>query len=322
MVLNCPIDQGIVTNWEDMELIWHEVFYNELRVDPAENPVLLTEAPLNPKANRERTIQLLFETFRVPSLYLAIGPVLALYSAGRETGIVLEAGDSATHAVPAYEGHSFPHAIRVLNLGGRDLTVWWEKVLNERGFTFPAPEVSDPRFRKAAAKTRKLVNARGQNLVASEGREIARDMKEKLGYLALDFDAEMNQAAGSQLEIPYALPDGRAVVLGSERFRCPEMLFQPRLSGFGFDGVHRSVVDSIEACDADVRKDLYGNIVLSGGPRGSMDLRRVLRRKSGDSHPLHVRRRSRSQRWLHRSGNRVPGSVDQSSHPSVYSSKC
>jgi actin len=221
-----------------MEKIWHHTFYNELRVDPAEHPVLHTEAPLNPKVNREKMIQLQFETFNVPSFYVGIQAVLSLYSSGRTTGIVFDAGDAVSHAVPIYERHSLPHAILRLNLAGRDLTAWLQKILNERGYTF----------------------------TTSAEREIVRDVKEKLAYVALDFDAEMQKAATtSDLTGSYNVFDVEEIVIANERFRCPELLFKPHFNGFDCDGIDQTLFDSIMKCDIDVRKELYANIVLSGG---------------------------------------------------------
>jgi len=238
LILKYPIEHGIVEDWEDMEKIWDHTFTNELRVDASEQNCMLTEAPLNPKVNREKMTSIMFDTFNVPGLYIAIQAVLSLYSAGKFTGIVADSGDGVTHLVPIFDGYALPHSILRINCAGRDLTDYLLKILSERGL----------------------------HLTTSAEREIVKDIKEKLCYVALDFDEELKSTkTGSSKDATYEMPDGNVITIGSERFRCPEVLFKPSLIGKEFGGIHEQTYQSIMKSDVDVRKDLYQNIILSGG---------------------------------------------------------
>ena len=237
-----PIEHGIVKNWDDMEKVWHHTLYSELKVSPEEHPILMTEAPLNPKENREKMTQIMFEVFNVPCLYVSVQAVLALYSNGRTTGVVVDSGDGVSHTVPIYEGYAIPHAIQRVNLSGRDITSYLQKILDQRGYSF-------------------TTNAEI---------EIVKDIKEKMCYVVNDYEAAMQEAEESHAcEKNYELPDGRKILIGNERFRATEILFQPKLDDNSdhseLEGLQQYAYNSVQKCDVDVRRDLYQNIILSGG---------------------------------------------------------
>jgi actin-related protein len=176
-----PIAHGIIEDWDDMKKIWTHTFYNELRANPAEHPVMLTEAPLNPKSNREQMCRIMFDDLDVPAMYIQIQAVLSLYAAGRTTGIVVDSGDGVTHTVPIFEGYQIPHAIDKILLAGRDLTSYLARILKDDNYNFET----------------------------SAEKESVRDMKEKLCYVADDYEAELKKAAeDSTLKKSYVLPDG------------------------------------------------------------------------------------------------------------------
>ncbi|WMV26723.1 hypothetical protein MTR67_020108, partial [Solanum verrucosum] len=211
LTLKHPIDRGVVRNWDDMEELWHYTFYHELRVAPEEHSILLTEAPFNPKANREKMTQVMFETFNVPAMYVENQAVLSLLANGRTNGIVVDSGDTVSHIIPVYEGHAISDAISLLNLGGRHLTDYLVKQ-------------TESYYHLAIICSASLIVC---------------DMKETIGYVALDFEQEIDKAK-----------------------ECSK---SPSLVGMEATGIHEKAYNSIMRCNVDIRKDLFANIVLSGG---------------------------------------------------------
>lgn len=246
-----PMQHGIVEDWEDMEMIWNHVYADELKTLSEEHPVLLTEAPHNPRSNRETAAQIFFETFNVPAMYVSMQAILGLYSSGRTTGVVLDSGDGVTHAVPVYEGFAMPHAIRRIDVAGRDVTEHLQYLLRRSGYY----------------------------LHTSAEKEIVRAIKEKCCQLAVpgqddvhqhhhrqpQHDHHQHEHTDSERLVEFTLPDGNIVKLGHERYRAPEALFYPELIGREDVGTHQVLMDAIGRADLDLRRHLYGNIVLSGG---------------------------------------------------------
>eukprot|EP01065_Artemidia_motanka_P020988 TRINITY_DN2502_c0_g1_i11.p1 TRINITY_DN2502_c0_g1~~TRINITY_DN2502_c0_g1_i11.p1 ORF type:complete len:382 (+),score=81.09 TRINITY_DN2502_c0_g1_i11:297-1442(+) len=238
MRLEYPVERGAIKDWDAATEMWEHMFHNMLRVDPVDTPLLMSEAPLNPRRHRERVAEILFEHFGCPALLFSFSPVLALYSTGHNTGTALDCGDGVTCVMSVYEGFRQPCAVLRNNVAGHDVTDWMGRLLMERGVS----------------------------IETSAMRDVVRDLKEKLSFVSLDIDKDMKRSLSSTtLDQSYQLPDGSVITLDSERFRCAEMLFTPDVCGLEVDGVHKLVHRSISKCGIDTRRELYANIVLSGG---------------------------------------------------------
>ena len=256
--LNYPIEHGIVTDWDAMERLWDYTFESQLCIDPETRNIMLTEAPQNPKKNREKMVEIMFERFNVPSTYVALQGVLSLYASGRTSGTVLDIGDGVTHTIPIFDGYCIPHAVNRYDLAGRDVTDYFKLLLNEAGNRF----------------------------ITSSEREIVRDIKEKFCYCAMDYAEDIILFKTKNMTKTYTLPDSTVIKIGNEMFRSGEVLFNPDIIGKEIKGIHHAVYGSIQRSGIDVRKKLFENIVLSGGSTMIKNLDKRLEKELNILKPL------------------------------------
>merc|ERR1712137_93637 len=236
--LTSPLENGVITHWEEMEMIWDYAITNGLHWDPSILPVLHTDAPLTPLSVRERVAEIMFETFNVPGFCICNQAMLSMYATGRTTGLVFHSGEGASHSVPFYEGCALEYAIQTLDVNGKDLTDYMGRLLTQRGYSFST----------------------------TAERSAIQRVKEQWGYVAVDFDDEMRTATQTKaLHKTYELPDGQEIELSAERFQFAEALFAPWEINAMSRGIPELLYNSIMKSDRILLPDLYCNVVVSGG---------------------------------------------------------
>ena len=236
--LEYPMESGQIKNWDAFESLLQFTFTNELRTDVSEAKVLFSEPSLNSLSQREKLTQIMFENHSVQAMYMYNQCILSLFASGRACGMVLDVGEGVCQTVPIYEGFVLKRGISRYSLAGRDINEHLALLLRERGWSFQTPSQM----------------------------ESVRSIKEQLGFVSLDYEADLRRSReSSALETVYELPDGEIITLASERFRCTEALFNPSLLEIEAPGLHDIVHNSITRCAIDLRSMLRTNILLSGG---------------------------------------------------------
>ncbi|XP_069497132.1 actin-like protein 9 [Ambystoma mexicanum] len=231
-----PVRHGIIIDWDAAETLWRHMFYHDLKVSPEEHAILLSDPPLSPTTNREKMVEVLFESMNCPGMYVSYQSVLSTYSYGKISGLVVESGYGVTHTVPVLQGYNLPHATERMDLAGTDLTDSLMKMFLEFGHNF-----SDSMM------------------------HIVEDIKHKCCYVAADYENEVSLPENLYL-VDYQLPDGQVITIGKERFQCPEALFSPP-EAVGIDqvGIHIMAQNSLNKIPEECKKEIYDNILLCGG---------------------------------------------------------
>eukprot|EP00475_Leptophrys_vorax_P003853 TRINITY_DN12248_c0_g3_i2.p1 TRINITY_DN12248_c0_g3~~TRINITY_DN12248_c0_g3_i2.p1 ORF type:complete len:369 (-),score=103.88 TRINITY_DN12248_c0_g3_i2:274-1380(-) len=230
--IKSPITEGgLITNFDDAETLWHSAMYlSGLGVAPEDHPLLMSESPSNPVANREKTVQIAFESFNVPSFCLVNSCKLVLVNSGRTTGLVLESGHSGSRAVPLFEGEVQKNALQRTQAGGKAVSAFLSDSLPEK-----------------------------------LSRITLEKLKHDIAYVpANDHEFEAKVAN----DVNFELPDGKVISIGAARFIAGETLFNPSLhKGLTADspGVQKCVYNAIEAVEEEKRSCFWKSVVLAGG---------------------------------------------------------
>lgn len=264
--INYPIRHGQIENWDLMEKFWQRSIFQNLKCEPEEHCFLLTEPPMNTPENREYTAEIMFETFNVAGLYIAVQAVLALAASWTSrqveerslTGTVVDSGDGVTHVIPVADGYVIGSCIKHIPLAGRDVTGFIQQLMRER----------EP------------------NIPSEDSLEVAKKVKEQYCYVCPDlakefskYDSDPQKWIKKYEGIIARTKQPWACDVAYERFLGPEIFFHPEIFTSDASTPLPDIVDAtIQNCPIDTRRKLYKNIVLSGGSTMFKDLPRRLER--------------------------------------------
>ncbi|XP_019446282.1 PREDICTED: actin-related protein 4-like [Lupinus angustifolius] len=280
-----PLKNGVVVDWNIVDNIWDHALRECLLVDPKERPMLLAEPCSNTQEQRERTAELMFEKYQVPALFLARNAVLTSFASGRATSLVIDCGGGSTTVAPVLDGYVLHKGVTTSPIGGDFLTECLMKSLEGKGIRI-RPRYS---FKKREIRPGNLqaINLDFPQTTESykvySQRVIASDIKECVCRAP---DSPYDESAYANIPTTsYELPDGQIIEIGSDKFKIPDILFNPSLvqtipgmesfAGIApsIRGLPKMVIDSINKCDVDIRRELFSSILLAGGTASMQQLK-------------------------------------------------
>ncbi|XP_028060120.1 actin-related protein 4 isoform X5 [Camellia sinensis] len=269
-----PIKDGVVVDWDIVESIWDHAF---------------------------RTAELMFEKYKVPALFLAKNAVLTSFASGRATSLVVDSGGGSTTIAPVHDGYVLQKAVQSSPIGGEFLTDCLMKSLESKGLTikprysFKRKEIRPGEFQTVDLD---LPNTTESYKLFSQ-RVIVSDIKECVCRAP---DTPYDESAYSNIPMtPYELPDGQTIEIGADRFKIPDVLFNPTLvqtipgmessaeTAASVRGLPQMVIESINKCDVDIRRELFSSILLSGGTASMQQLKERLEKDLLEESPQAAR---------------------------------
>ncbi|KAJ0975119.1 hypothetical protein J5N97_017084 [Dioscorea zingiberensis] len=295
-----PIRDGIVVDWDIVDNIWDHAFRERLLIDPKEHPMLLAEPSSNIPQQRERAAELMFENYKVPALFLAKNAVLTSFASGRATSLVVDSGGGSTTVAAVHDGFVLQKAVSASPIGGEFLSECMMRSLESKGivlkprYSFKRKEIRPGEFLSIDLdfpNTTESYRLYCQKLIAS-------DIKECVCRAP---DTAYDDSGYANIPMtPYELPDGQTIEIGADRFKVPDILFNPSLVQTipGMEsfvdiaagrGLPQMVIESINKCDVDIRRELFSSILLAGGTASMQQLKERLEKDLMEEAPQAAR---------------------------------
>lgn len=295
------LKDGIVADWDVVDSIWDHAFRERLLIDPKEHPILLAEPSSNSQQQRERAAELMFESHKVPALFLAKNAVLTSFASGRPTSLVVDCGGGSTTVAAVHDGYVLQKAVVSSPIGGEVLTDCLMRFLESKGILVK-PRYSFKR-KEARPGEFQIVDLDFPNTTASYKRYsqmlIVNDFKEAVCRVP---DTVFDESSYSNIPTTsYELPDGQILEFGADRFKFPDLIFNPSLLqtmphmekldnlGHSLRGLPQMVIESINKCDVDIRRELFSSILLAGGTASMQQMKERLEKDLMEEAPQAAR---------------------------------
>ena len=234
--ISYPIQGGTIVNWDEMERIWANTFYGELKISPEEHNLLLSESPFITRNDREKMLEMMFETFNCASTYLVAQSVLAAYSVGKSTGISIDCGHTSLNFAPIYEGFLQRHCVQHIPIAGKDINDILINLLIKNG------QVIDSKMQK-------------QSIIKA---------KESFCFLRHDNEDEIEKKKEEETK-EWELPDKKKIIINKERFQATEVIFDPKQFGYDYPNFQELFKKTVKSIDSDLREIMLANIIFNGG---------------------------------------------------------
>ncbi|XP_015346196.1 actin-like protein 6B [Marmota marmota marmota] len=267
-----PLKNGMIEDWECFRAILDHTYSKHVKSEPNLHPVLMSEAPWNTRAKREKLTELMFEQYNIPAFFLCKTAVLTAFANGRSTGLVLDSGATHTTAIPVHDGYVLQQGIVKSPLAGDFISMQCRELFQEMAIDIippymiaakePVREGAPPNWKKKEKLPQ--VSKSWHNYMCNE---VIQDFQASV--LQVSDSPYDEQVAAQMPTVHYEMPNGYNTDYGAERLRIPEGLFDPSnvkgLSGNTMLGVGHVVTTSIGMCDIDIRPGLYGSVIVTGG---------------------------------------------------------